>query len=286
MANIKALVVAGGGGGGTSGGGAGGYIYDSSHSVSLTSYTVTIGAGGTVPNLASPTSGANSTFDNLTAIGGGHGGWAQNAAPEVGGSGGGGGKDFSSGVGAAGTSGQGNAGGNVGDNKTTGAGGGGANAVGANVSGASTCGAGGDGIADSSVGNLLSLSTSGVDSGGIRYIAGGGGGGGETGSTLGAGGKGGGGGGAIEGTGSAGTANTGGGGGGSQRSGGYCYGGTGGTGVVILSWPTSTFGICSITGTGNSITTNGSDSIAKFIIDGTITFTEAVTGSSNFFNFF
>ena len=51
MAKIaKILVVAGGGSGGSDsggGGGAGGLLYDASHSINLTPYTVTVGNGGT-----------------------------------------------------------------------------------------------------------------------------------------------------------------------------------------------------------------------------------------------
>jgi hypothetical protein len=59
------LIVAGGGasareGGG--GGGAGGVLTGNASLISGTVYTVTVGAGGTGGNTASPTSGSNSSF--------------------------------------------------------------------------------------------------------------------------------------------------------------------------------------------------------------------------------
>jgi len=90
MANINVLVVAGGGGGGGSphggGGGGGGLFYASARAVTAGAKTVTVGAGGTgfqgefsspypAPNTNKGTSGANSEFDGITAIGGGGGGW-------------------------------------------------------------------------------------------------------------------------------------------------------------------------------------------------------------------
>jgi len=43
---------------------------------------------------------------------------------------------------------------------------------------------------------------------------------------------------------------------------------TGKQGIVIISWVTADYGTCTITGTGNTITTSGSNSIATFIVDG------------------
>lgn len=75
---VQLMMVAGGGGGSFGGGGAGGYIYRSAFSVSPGSFSVAIGAGGAVG-----TSGGDTTFGGLTAIGGG-------APSTSGGSGGGG----------------------------------------------------------------------------------------------------------------------------------------------------------------------------------------------------
>lgn len=60
-------------------------------------------------------------------------------------------------------------------------------------------------------------------------------------------------------------------------------------GIVIIRYLTADFTAVDITGTGNTITDATDDSnysVATFIVSGTITFTEAITGSSNFFNFF
>ncbi len=150
------LVVAGGGGGGQGyqargggGGGGGGVVYQSDYELSATSYTATVGAGGSPPNT--PTNGGNSTFGTITAIGGGAGG-SYNSG-RSGGSGGGG-AGVSGKTVATGTSGQGN---NGGINQTTSgtnvnnhcefpsAGGGGAGGVGGN-SNNTTIGAGGVGL--------------------------------------------------------------------------------------------------------------------------------------------
>lgn len=80
---IEVLVVAGGGGGGQTvagGGGAGGIVLHTQYPVIANSYNVTVGSGGTGA-VGSPTfpvgtgtSGGNSVFENITAIGGGGGG--------------------------------------------------------------------------------------------------------------------------------------------------------------------------------------------------------------------
>jgi hypothetical protein len=96
--NVEVLVVAGGGGGGQTiggGGGAGGIVFHSSYSVATTSYTVTIGNGGTgaVGSPAYTTGngspGQDSVFGNLTAKGGGGGGNYSSSSYQPGGSGGG-----------------------------------------------------------------------------------------------------------------------------------------------------------------------------------------------------
>jgi hypothetical protein len=231
--SIDYLVVAGGGGGGGNyggGGGGGGVLTGSSVSVSPgTSYTVTVGAGGSagVAQSSVGSVGANSSFSTVaTAIGGGGGGYVNTGgSPTSGGSGGGAG-GASTGVysGAAGTVGQGN---NGGSNGTASApypagGGGGAGAVG-NPGAGSASGAGGVGSASSFSGTS------------VTYAGGGGGGANSSGATAGAGGTGGGGSGATSATGTSGTANTGGGGGGGYG-GGTNNGGAGGSGVVIIRY--------------------------------------------------
>jgi hypothetical protein len=227
-ATVEALVVAGGGGGGVyagGGGGAGGLLYNAAKSVAINAYTITIGSGGSgaaTGQYSTPgTNGNNSIFDTLTAIGGGYGS-AEGDNPNSGGSGGGGG-DFGR-SGGAGTAGQGNAGGNSISTSSGGAGGGGAGAVGANGTNTSFgSGAGGNGLAYSI-------------SGTSTYYAGGGGGGSN--SMSAAGGLGGGGVGNHENVvqAASGAANTGGGGGGR-----WVYQtnqANGGSGIVIISYPT------------------------------------------------
>jgi type II secretory pathway pseudopilin PulG len=112
--NVEVLVVAGGGAAGTNsgvfkggGGGAGGYLATTT-SITAGTHEVTVGSGGVA------TSGGNSVFYGLTAIGGGKGGNAQNGAGSNGGSGGGGGapgSDPGSGTGGQGYSGGGGSGG-------------------------------------------------------------------------------------------------------------------------------------------------------------------------------
>ena len=129
-------------------------------------------------------------------------------------------------VGGAGTAGQGNNGGTNGGGGGTpfvSGGGGGAGAVGANGVTDTVCGAGGAGTANDNSGASVTYAGGG---GGATY--------GGTG-TAGSGGAGGGGAGNETGNGTAGTANTGGGGGGARNT---STGGAGGSGVVILSYPT------------------------------------------------
>ena len=75
--SVDALVIAGGGGGDDAGGGAGGVAYYGSTSLAFnTSFTVTVGAGGSGNQTGSDvsTSGSNSVFGALTAaVGGGRG---------------------------------------------------------------------------------------------------------------------------------------------------------------------------------------------------------------------
>lgn len=180
------LTVAGGGGGGgarvsvhyAGGGGAGGVLGFASQSLtSGTSYTCTVGAGGTAgAGGAAATNGGtggNSQFGGLTAaVGGGYGGTASNAGGN-GGSGGGGGSYGGTYGGGSGTSGQGYAGGTGGIQAYVSGGGGGAGGVGANSSSTSN-GAGGPGVNTvANWGSLLTMfNATGVGVNG--YIAGGG----------------------------------------------------------------------------------------------------------------
>ena len=230
------LVVAGGGGGGDfvgGGGGAGGLLSFTSQSLTATSYTCTVGAGGAAGsgyNSGTGAVGTDSQFGALTLVkGGGGGGNYVNAggggtgiAGTTGGSGGGGGGGQSAGgAGGSPTTSQGFAGGTGGANYA-GGGGGGAGAVGGNGT-STTGGAGGAGLASS----INGVST---------YYSGGGGGSSANLLTLaGAGGVGGGGTGGANSpatVGTAGQANTGGGGGGGRD---YLPG-KGGSGVVIIRY--------------------------------------------------
>jgi hypothetical protein len=240
--SIDWLIVAGGAGGArapnidTGGGGAGGAI-DGSGTVTAQAYSIVIGAGGAGfgSGDGGGYSGANTTFNSLTAIGGGLAGYYSGNSGGIpangnyysaagGGSGGGASwNGYNNTTEGAGTSGQGHRGGGIspGDDYK-GNGGGGKGAVGADCT-SSTGGAGGIGI------NWKSLGT---------YYAGGGGG-----APSGAGGNGGGGT-ATSGiaTGGSGTANTGGGGAGYKGSGYNTFpsypSGSGGSGIVIIRYAT------------------------------------------------
>jgi len=240
--NIKVLVVAGGGGSGggiAGGGGGGGVIYNTSVAITKgTSYTLTVGAGGTSGGNTSapaPGNGGNSVFNTYTAIGGGAGGMYNYVGGSSGGSGGGGGGNATTSSvtsGGAGTNGQGYAGGSGyaygSGSYAVGGGGGGAGAVGGNAPNTQG-GVGGNG----GVGYLSSIT-------GNAVYYGGGGGGASRYSSGGAGGNGGGGNGAG---GSGGTTTSiaiagsdglgGGAGGGANEANGQ----NGGSGVVILVYP-------------------------------------------------
>jgi hypothetical protein len=249
---IYFLVVAGGGGGGQNGdrtgggGGAGGYIInkDGVNCVPGT-YNVIVGTGGVVN-----TSGSNSVIYvndvSYTAYGGGAGG-SNNNLPSTGGSGGGG--RHSQRTGANGTVGQGNAGGggyDNGNNIFSGAGGGGGSTVGQDGRSISANGGnGGSGILVTSTSSdtyyLPKINNN-------LALCGGGGGGAQStngSATQGNGGNGGGGKGAYYGgisggdNGTSGQANTGGGGGGAAyiiNNGGTKNAGSGGSGLVIITY--------------------------------------------------
>jgi len=222
---LECCLIAGGGSGGSDnqgggGGGGGGFLYQSSISPSVTSYSVVIGAGGasggdTDGGTQGPGyPGTNTTGFGYTAIGGGEGAgsnkWRVNGA---GGSGGGG---TSSMGGGSGTTGQGYAGGSA---NAYNAGGGG----GANGAGGSTGGAGGAGKP-----NPITGSTAGASG----YFSGGGG-AATDGSATGAGGIGGGTSGVNNSAASASSpANSGGGSGGTENA----RGGLGGSGIVVIRY--------------------------------------------------
>lgn len=253
--DVQYLIIAGGAGGGSGGGGAGGYRSSVSGessgrgasaetplSLSTGTYTVTVGAGGVggsvdVGGGIVPTNGASSEFF-VTSTGGGKGSRAGGDLASVGGSGGGAAASTANESGAAGTSNQGYDGGaaNVNVAPYATGGGGGAGAVGETPVTANG-GNGGAGVSSSITGSA------------VGRAGGGGGGSYNSGAAVGTASDGGGAG--STGTGSAGDANTGGGGGGG-RSGNV--GGAGGSGVVILKYPslftaTPTVGLLSITNT-------------------------------------
>jgi len=250
--SVEYVVIAGGGGGGSGvysgGGGAGGYrssvnaglsgggtSAESAPTLTIQSYTVTVGAGGAGGTTNSTDTGYNrgsqgnnssivGTDISIISTGGGGGGAYGNAAnaQNNGGNGGcggaGAGHDSVVRAGGLGTSNQGLNGGNgQAGSPYRGGGGGGAGQVGAT---GNTSGNGGNGIASSITG--------------VSTFRSGGGGAGQNGSAVGSGGSGGGGNGQQ-----AGTANTGGGGGGGD-------GGTnsaknsfaGGSGIVMIRYRT------------------------------------------------
>jgi hypothetical protein len=247
---LSYLVVAGGGGGGryySGGGGAGGLISGSLVVASGTTYSIIVGAGGPGNTTTSPgtgTQGNNSSFFSFTAIGGGYGN-GSNTGGAIGGPGGsgGGGGGTGSAAGGAGTSGQGNAGGATSGNG--GAGGGGAGAVGGSFPGGG--GIGGVGLSSSITGSAL-------------YYAGGGGGSFDSGPS--AGGSGGGGIGSTNSVaaGAGGNNTGGGGGGGSFASPTVEYGASGGSGVVIISYPSATQ-----KGTGGVVTAYSANGLTYWV---------------------
>jgi len=236
ITEVEVLVVAGGGGGGgtiAGGGGGGGLLYNLSHPVTATNYTVVVGSGGLGAlgyNSAEQTgrNGTNSSFDTLIARGGGGGAGWSGYPPAVGGSGGG--ASAGGTTGAAGISGQGNKGGNY----VTNYGGGGG--------GASTEGDWGVGYNNATGGNGTMYNISGTDT----YYAGGGGGGvrSTTNQPGSQGGLGGGGAGyniSQKNVSQNGINGTGGGGGGAGYNGGNAgvrIGGQGGSGIVIIRYLT------------------------------------------------
>ena len=279
---VDYLVVAGGGGTDlfSGGGGAGGLRTSfagstngggSSLENSLTlstgqAYNITVGAGGPGVAYVSPggtSTGSNSVFHNITSNGGAGGSYQTGTD---GGSGGGAGcgsnpGSYSGGSALTSPTVQGYDGGNSGPR--SGAypcgGGGGAGGAGQNYQSSTVAGNGGIGLSNSITGAAV-------------FYAGGGGGAVYTSGTAGSGGNGGGGdGGKVNvSNGTNGAANTGGGGGGSPTNPvGKSVGNNGGSGVVILRYPTGYI----LTGISGSTITSGSYDITTFTSGtGNITF--------------
>jgi hypothetical protein len=251
------LMVAGGGGAGVDnagGGGAGGLVFHPAKSLPVSNYAVVIGAGGPGDDTQalSQTNGINTTFDDLTAVGGGLGKTGNaNSLNADGGSGGGGDGETGTGPGSAtqpnqsgdsGLYGHGNNGGAPATNQGGGGGGAGADGFSGGYGTSDNGGPGGDGLNEVIIENVtynfaqMFGTGSGEILSGEAWFAGGGGGGGVNDTTgVAAGGKGGGGFGKdAQNPGDSGTANTGGGGGASNRGG---PAGSGGSGIVIIRYP-------------------------------------------------
>jgi len=98
ISGADVLICAGGGGGGgdePGGGGAGGCIVKTNFNINSGTYNAVVGAGGFGAGGNISSNGNDSTFLNLTAIGGGRGGTYTWNGCSAGGSGGGGGATFS-----------------------------------------------------------------------------------------------------------------------------------------------------------------------------------------------
>ncbi len=178
--SVDYLIVGGGGGGYhlddqvghyKGGGGAGGMRSDTGHSVTAQDYTIVVGTGGVNTADADVNSGTASSFDSISAAGGGSGGNHVDTSPD--GGSGGGGYGYSSGAtGGTGntpstTPSQGNDGGTGGTGNGAGGGGGGAGGHGTNgAAGTGSTGNGGTGGAGSQ---------SSITGTAVYYAAGGGG---------------------------------------------------------------------------------------------------------------
>ncbi len=235
VTSVDYLVVAGGGEGGYDaggGGGAGGYRTGTLSVTPGSSYTVTVGAGGTSTQSGSSkfgADGANSVFSSITSTGGGGAGSTSTSiSGRTGGSGGGGGGYNASG----GSGGAGNAGGyspvegyvgGAGASGATAAGGGGGGSSGAGAAGGSPTNAGGAGTSNSITGSA------------VTYAAGGTGNSDSSGSNT------------------SGAANTGNGGNGGA---GTPQGGAGGSGIVVVRYLSSSGTVSRHTITANGDATN------------------------------
>ncbi len=239
VSSVQVLAIAGGGSGGCQvggGGGAGGMVEHSTYPVTPGgSVTGNIGVGGTGYQIGDgggniATNGTNTTFGNITCVGGGAGGNHSGPQPQSGkpgGSGGGGGSSGGNqpgGTGTQGPSGGGSGYGNNGGHGRPGWSGGGGGGAGGSGSNAPSGQRGGDG------GSGRSNSISGTS---VTY-AGGGGGGSESGNSSGGPGGGGGGTGPGGGTAGDGTDGKGSGGGGTRDN--PTDAGDGGNGVVIVKY--------------------------------------------------
>jgi hypothetical protein len=225
---VQVLVVAGGGSGNTlGGGGSGGVVYHASKAVTAGTYSITIGAGGLFATGGGQgQDGGNSVFDDITAVGGGHGQYKNTG---IDGGSGAGGSATADGLANPGAGTQADSGGGTGygenggigytSTNPAGGGGGGASAVGGNAA-PNAGGVGGAGI------NIAAINAT-------TYAGGGGGGGSAFGGAGGAGG-GGQGGKTTDGVDCA--ANTGSGGGGTVDG---KNGGDGGSGIVIIKYSTT-----------------------------------------------
>jgi len=249
--DVQYLVVAGGGGGGCNptagvggGGGAGGYKTGTMSIASATPITVSVGAGGSGAvaggGYAPGAPGNNSVFGSITSTGGGYGNSRSGANNDaVGGHGGsGGGGDRS--VGGYGMPTEGNNGGTgqAGPGYPAGGGGGSSGAGQTPANGSSNGGNGGAGTANTITGQSLFYAAGGGGSGNYSNSA--------PGTTGGVGGSSiGGNGGTYNTPATAGAENTGSGGGGVPSNTSY-LGQAGGSGVVIIAYPSQYADILSI----------------------------------------
>jgi hypothetical protein len=263
LPTVEYLIIGGGGAGGPrhgGGGGAGGFL-SGSRTLTVGTFPVVVGAGGQGRfNDVRGLNGANSSAFGLSAIGGGGGGSWGDRNGASGGSGGGG-SEVSPGVGGDGTAGQGFAGA-ISQQNGTGHGSGGGGAAGIGTRGVdSIAGPGGPGRSSRILGPTYFFAGGGgagswesgavnVRRGGNGGIGGGGGGGQARSGTAGTGGGSAlnpGGNGTVgvpNATGGDGGANTGGGGGGGGAyppnvEYGSTRGGNGGSGIVVLRYPTT-----------------------------------------------
>ena len=307
-ATVEYVVVAGGGGGGLGGGGAGGYrssvtgensggggSAETALTVSATSYTISVGAGGVGANTwptAIGSDGVDSSISgpDITTVtstkGGGGGGNGSHGNGRPGGSGGGSGNQPYT-VGA-GTANQGYAGGDSRPAAYSGGGGGGAGGVGGNAPSNPVGGVGGIGLRTTIAGPSYPIGTDGPGPTTGGWLSGGGGGQAYPGApvTAGSGGAGGGGTGSTGPTANlssatSGQASTGGGGGGAylgNSSNGP--GGSGGSGIVIVRYQIDSSQSGSAKASGGSISYYGSKTIHAFTSSGNFvapaTFNETV----------
>ena len=276
--DMDVLLIAGGGGGGRhpgGGGGAGGLVYQTGRTITAATHAYVQGSGGAGHNTGNYPSdgggngapGVDSTWNSLTAKGGGFGGWQQDSGGGDGGSGGGaarnvgsaGSTNQSSQPGDSGTYGFGYNGGasNVSGSPYPAAGGGGAGAAGSDST-STSAGAGGVGKQIAIFDGFGTNSSNAASSG--DYFAGGGGGHCQENDNQGAGGAGGGGRGAEDNTdntgmGVNGLANTGGGGGGNFYNGASGpRNGNGGSGTLIIRRLTSSSTYANMTLVSNATT--------------------------------